>query len=92
MRLMLYFKRYSALFLTFFFLCYGNGYLDAQCAMCKQAAESTMDANPDSLARNLNSGILYLMATPYLLIGFIFRKQIMSGIRSLRKRKSKSID
>ncbi len=50
--------------------------LPAQCAMCKQAAESSMRSDPNSMARSLNSGILYLMAVPYLLIAFIFRKQI----------------
>jgi hypothetical protein len=44
--------------------------------MCKQAAESSMRSNPNSMARSLNSGILYLMAVPYLLIAFIFRKQL----------------
>lgn len=48
----------------------------AQCAMCKEAAESSMKNDPDSIARNLNSGILYLMAVPYLMIMFIFRKQL----------------
>lgn len=47
-----------------------------QCAMCKQAAESTLKNDPTSLARSLNSGILYLMAVPYLMLMFIFRKQI----------------
>lgn len=49
---------------------------DAQCAMCKQAAASTLEKNPNSLARSLNSGILYLMAVPYLMLMFIFRKQL----------------
>jgi len=49
----------------------------AQCAMCKQAAESSMKSNPNSMARSLNSGILYLMAVPYVMIMFIFRKQIV---------------
>lgn len=48
----------------------------AQCAMCKQSVESSMKGDPNSLGRSLNSGILYLMAVPYLLIAFIFRKQI----------------
>lgn len=52
--------------------------LMAQCAMCKQAAETSLKSNPGSLARGLNSGILYLMAVPYLMILFIFRKQIVS--------------
>lgn len=49
----------------------------AQCAMCKQAAETSLKTNPNSMARSLNSGILYLMAVPYLLLCFIFRKQIV---------------
>lgn len=50
--------------------------INAQCAMCKQAAESSLKSNPNSMARSLNSGILYLMAVPYVMIAFIFRKQI----------------
>lgn len=51
--------------------------LEAQCAMCKSAAESSLKSNPNSMARSLNTGILYLMAVPYLLIAFIFRKQLV---------------
>jgi len=58
--------------------------LSAQCAMCKQAASSSLDNDPTSMARNLNTGILYLMAVPYILIGFIFRKQIVALWRSWR--------
>lgn len=49
---------------------------EAQCAMCKQSAESTLKNDPKSMARSLNSGILYLMAVPYIMLVFIFRKQI----------------
>lgn len=55
--------------------------LAAQCAMCKESAESTLKNDPKSIARGLNSGILYLMAVPYLAIMFIFRKQIASLVR-----------
>jgi hypothetical protein len=51
--------------------------VEAQCAMCKSAAESSLKSNPNSMARSLNTGILYLMAVPYLLIAFIFRKQLV---------------
>lgn len=49
----------------------GNG-LEAQCAMCKAAAESNLNGGgTDGLG--LNNGILYMLATPYLLIaGIIF--------------------
>jgi hypothetical protein len=49
---------------------------NAQCAMCKQAAESSLKNDPRSMARSLNSGILYLMAVPYVMLMFIFRKQL----------------
>lgn len=60
--------------------------LSAQCAMCKQAAESSLKSNPGSMARSLNSGILYLMAVPYLMIAFIFRKQIAQLYRKFFKK------
>jgi hypothetical protein len=50
--------------------------LSAQCAMCKEAAEASMKDDPTSMARSLNKGILYLMAVPYQMIAFIFRKQL----------------
>jgi len=49
---------------------------DAQCAMCKAIVES--DESGNSITAGLNSGILYLMSLPYiLLIGLgimLFRK------------------
>lgn len=64
--------------------------ITAQCAMCKQAAESSLKSNPNSMARSLNSGILYLMAVPYLLLCFIFRKQIVQLWRKVFSKASES--
>jgi hypothetical protein len=74
-------RTYLPFFLLLFFILVQTD-LSAQCAMCKQAAESSMKSNPNSMARSLNSGILYLMAVPYVLILFIFRKQIAQLWRS----------
>jgi len=41
---------------------------NAQCAMCKAVVES----GGKSQAEGLNSGILYLMVFPYLLVGALF--------------------
>ena len=41
----------------------------AQCAMCRVVAESSQDAG-ESIANGLNTGILYLMIFPYILIMF----------------------
>ncbi len=57
---------------------------EAQCAMCKQAAESGLKNDPKSMARSLNSGILYLMAVPYILLMFIFRKQLKAVFLHLK--------
>ncbi|MFM8451211.1 MAG: hypothetical protein ACKOAY_13980 [Haliscomenobacter sp.] len=42
----------------------------AQCPMCRIAAESNLE-NGGSQGKGLNIGILYMLATPYLLIGTI---------------------
>lgn len=40
----------------------------AQCPMCKMAAESNLK-NGGSAGKGLNAGILYMLLTPYLLVG-----------------------
>ncbi len=62
----------------------------AQCAMCKQAAETSLKSNPNSMVRSLNSGILYLMAVPYLMLGFIFRKQLIQLWKKFIKKSEKT--
>lgn len=64
--------------------------IGAQCAMCKQAAETSLKSNPNSMARSLNSGILYLMAVPYLMLLFIFRKQVAQLYRMVVRKFNKS--
>ncbi len=43
---------------------------DAQCPMCRMSAESNLN-NGGEEGRGLNAGILYMLATPYLLVGGI---------------------
>lgn len=40
----------------------------AQCAMCRSVAESNLKNDPDKVGIGLNTGILYLMAFPYILL------------------------
>jgi hypothetical protein len=42
--------------------------LVAQCPMCKMAAESNLK-NGGTAGKGLNAGILYMLLTPYLLVG-----------------------
>lgn len=42
----------------------------AQCPMCRMSAESNLK-NGGTDGQGLNNGILYMLATPYLIIGVI---------------------
>ena len=61
---------------------------EAQCAMCRKVAEDGMKNPEGNISRNVNSAILYLMAVPYLALGFIFRKQLLGMYRSWRGQKN----
>lgn len=54
------------LILIFFILIQNDSF--AQCPMCKMAAESNLK-NGGSAGKGLNAGILYMLLTPYLLVG-----------------------
>jgi heme/copper-type cytochrome/quinol oxidase subunit 2 len=55
-------KLFVLIFILFFQI------VNSQCAMCKAVVES----GDPSEAEGLNSGILYLMVFPYLLVGVLF--------------------
>jgi hypothetical protein len=67
--------------LMFIFLCLFLLDVDAQCAMCKAAAASDLESNPNSMAKNINTGILYIMGIPYIILFLLFRKKIVSFAR-----------
>lgn len=75
------------LMVVFFPVSMDTGSAFAQCSMCRAVAESAQDEN--NIAAGLNSGILYLLAIPYLLIGglvvFFFKKPISEKLKSLKK-------
>jgi hypothetical protein len=49
-----------------------------QCSMCKKMATDASENNDISIGEQLNSGILYLLAVPYLILFVLFRKKIRS--------------
>lgn len=73
----------SILFVFLFLL--SNLQLVAQCAMCKTSLESDLNEG-GSIANGINTGILFLMAIPYLLlmIGgyFFFKKRVDAKLKS----------
>ena len=56
-------KKYLSLIIVF-----SVQFIEAQCAMCKAVVESSNISE----AEGLNTGILYLMVFPYLLVGALF--------------------
>ena len=53
------------------------------CSQCKMLTEQGSELDENSFGSNINTGILYLMIIPYLLIMFLFRKRILEFFRSL---------
>lgn len=62
----------------------------AQCSMCKATAESDLNNGGASIARGLNTGILYLMAIPYIILGlgayFFFKKPIDAKLKEWKNK------
>lgn len=50
--------------------------------MCTATAKSAAEGD-NSVGEQLNFGILYLMAIPYLIIFFVFRKKIVAFFREM---------
>ena len=72
-------------------LVFFNFDVEAQCAMCKQAIKSNLEVNDGSrkVGLGINTGILYLMAVPYLIVATIaftfYKKQIIAKLKLLIK-------
>jgi hypothetical protein len=69
-------------FLVFFCLL-GQNLWAQGCSQCKLLSEQASEMDESSFGTNINSGILYLMIIPYLLILFLFRKRIVSFLKSI---------
>ena len=59
--------------------------LFAQCSQCKLLSEQ--HAQDDEILgvankANINTAILYIMTVPYIILGFVFRKQIVRFVRN----------
>ncbi|MDB3906713.1 hypothetical protein N9355_04535 [Crocinitomicaceae bacterium] len=55
----------------------------SQCKMLSEQGSGNGGMDDASFGSNINMGILYLMAIPYVLLILFFRKKIISGFRNL---------
>lgn len=75
-------------FLIFSDIASGQG-----CSQCKLVAEQSSELDDSSFASNINTGILYLMVIPYLLIMFLFRHKLIAFIKGkIQKEKARLTD
>ncbi len=58
------------------------------CSQCKLLAEQNAGLDENSFGSNINGGILYLMIIPYILLMFLFRKQIIGFLKSYFSKKA----
>jgi hypothetical protein len=72
-------KKYILLFLVLFAL--ALDYFAQGCSQCKLLAEQGSELDEQSFGSNINSGILYLMIIPYILLFLLFRKRIVSFLK-----------
>lgn len=58
----------------------------SQCAMCKAVAEESISENGYGLAMGLNTGILFIMSIPYILLTLVvlvfYRKRVKSFLKA----------
>jgi len=62
-------------------LSFGQG-----CSQCKLLAEQGSQLDEASFGSNINYGILYLMAVPYILLFIFFRKRIKRVFKALTEK------
>jgi hypothetical protein len=75
-----------AIFTATFMLFYAAHSFSQGCSQCRMMTEQGSGLDEDSFGSNINSGILYLMIIPYVLILFLFRHRILSFFRGLAKK------
>lgn len=59
----------------------------AQCAMCRATVENNMSDDATNFASNLNLGIIYLFAAPYILVSVVailWYKKSKANARKIR--------
>lgn len=75
----------NGILFLFFLVVFSTHSIAQGCSQCKLMAEQGAGVDDNIFASNINYGILYLMAFPYLILMVLFRKQIIRFIRSFFK-------
>ena len=74
---------------TLFLWIVSTGNSVAQCAMCRSTLENNYSNGNPGIAAGINTGILYLLAMPYLailILGYFWYKSSKNAKKELRSR------
>ncbi len=74
------------LFLFISFILITTDYFAQGCSQCKMLAEQGAEVDESSFGSTINTGILYLMTIPYLILMFLFRDRIFRFVKGLLKK------
>lgn len=61
---------------------------NAQCAMCRASVGSNLSEGRGVIGTGINYGILYLLSTPYLLVGGLFLVWYRSSKKEFREKEA----
>ena len=82
-------KHISIIVATVFLLAIQLNSFAQGCSMCKQVAKTSAE-NGSDVAQGINTGILYLMAIPYVILMFggylFFKKPIDEKLKELKEK------
>jgi hypothetical protein len=79
-------KKPTLILLLFFLFILTEDLLSQGCSQCKMLAEQGSEVDEDSFGSSINTGILYLMIVPYLILLFLFREKIIGFIKGMLKK------
>ena len=79
-------KNRYILLLSISFVFITMDYFSQGCSQCKMLAEQGAEVDEGSFGSTINSGILYLMVIPYLILMFLFRERIFRFLKGLLKK------
>ncbi|SFQ20385.1 hypothetical protein SAMN04515674_11226 [Pseudarcicella hirudinis] len=63
----------------------------AQCAMCRATVESTMSNGRNLAATGLNTGILYLLSAPYLIVAGVAFLWYRNSKKEVKRRENMNL-
>lgn len=80
-----YMKKFLLILILMTIATYG---MSQGCSQCRMMADQSTEVSANDFGRNINTGILFLIAIPYCILMFLFRKQLLRLVKRILPSKS----